>query len=191
MRNDLLTSIQNKKIFQNSDIFEKIHEIKSKNEETLFQLNATYHSNSEILKYLEMTTAQKIDPTVSISLPFFSDFGRHIKFGKNIFINQNVSFVDLGGITVEDQVLIGPMSRLITVNHLIDPVERRGLFVSPIKIKKNAWIGANVTILPGVTIGENSIVAADSTVTKDVADNVIVAGSPATIKKVIGEEKYA
>lgn len=190
MNDELLTRIQNRKIFQGSDIFEQIHAIKKKNEQTLFQMNATYHSNSEILEYLEMTTAQKIDSTVSISLPFFSDFGRHIKLGKDIFINQNVTFVDLGGITIEDHVLIGPMTRLITVNHLIDPVERRGLFVSPIKIKRNAWLGANVTVLPGVTIGENSIVAADSTVTEDVPDNVIVVGSPAKVKKMIGEEKY-
>lgn len=190
MNDELLTRIQNRKIFQGSDIFEQIHAIKKKNEKALFQMNATYHSNSEILEYLEMTTAQKIDSTVSISLPFFSDFGRHIKLGKDIFINQNVTFVDLGGITIEDHVLIGPMTRLITVNHLIDPVERRGLFVSPIKIKRNAWLGANVTVLPGVTIGENSIVAADSTVTEDVPDNVIVVGSPAKVKKMIGEEKY-
>lgn len=82
-------------------------------------------------------------------------------------------------------VLIGPMTRLITVNHLIEPSVRRGLLVNSIRIKKNAWLGANVTVLPGVTIGENSVVSADSTVTKDVPDNVIVAGTPARIIKSI------
>ena len=124
-------------------------------------------------------TGKKIADSVTISQPFYSDFGRHITFGKNIFINQNVTFVDLGGITIEDDVLIGPGSTFITVNHLIEPKKRRGLKVDPILIKRNAWIGANVTILPGVIIGENSIVAAASTVTKNVPNNVIVAGSPA------------
>ncbi|HAX1042357.1 TPA: sugar O-acetyltransferase, partial [Enterococcus faecium] len=82
-----------------------------------------------------------------------------------------------------DSVLIGPRVNLITVNHLTDPKERRGLLVKPIHIKKNAWIGAGATILPGVTIGENAIVAANATVTKDVPDNTIVAGIPAKIVK--------
>lgn len=80
---------------------------------------------------------------------------------------------------MEDHVLIGPDVRLVTVNHLTAPEQRRGLRVAPIIVKRNAWIGANATILPGITIGANSIVAADSTVTKDVPDNAIVAGSPA------------
>lgn len=96
-----------------------------------------------------------------------------------------MTLVDLGGIFIEDHVLIGPMSRIITVNHLVDPSQRRGLEVQAVRIKKNAWIGANVTVLPGVTIGENSIVAADSTVTKDVPANVIVAGTPAKVIKLI------
>lgn len=98
-------------------------------------------------------------------------------------------FVDLGGITIEDDVLIGPFARLITVNHLVDHDYRRGLNVDPIVVKKNAWIGSNVTILPGITIGENSIIAADSTVTKDVPDNVIVVGSLATIFRTIREQR--
>lgn len=96
--------------------------------------------------------------------------------------------MDLGGITIEDNVLIGPGARLVTVNHLVSPKKRRGLRVAPICVKKNAWIGANTTILSGVTIGENAIVAADATVTKDVPPNVIVAGSPAKqIRKIIEE----
>lgn len=93
--------------------------------------------------------------------------------------------VDLGGIVIEDHVLIGPMCRIITVNHLIDPTKRRGLSVAAVKIEENAWLGANVTVLPSVTIGKNAVVAADSTVTKDVPDNVIVAGTPAKVIKEI------
>lgn len=130
-----------------------------------------------------MITGQDIDESVVISLPFYTDFGCHISFGKDIFINQNVTFVDLGGITIEDKVLIGPGCRLVTVNHIEDPAKRRGLMIQPVTLKENAWLGANVTVLPGVTIGRNSIVAADSTVTKDVPDNVIVAGTPAKVMR--------
>jgi acetyltransferase-like isoleucine patch superfamily enzyme len=89
----------------------------------------------------------------------------------------------LGGITIEDDVLIGPKVSLITENHPLNPKERKGLIGKPILIKKNAWIGANATILPGVTIGENSVVAAGAVVTKSVPANVVVAGNPAVVTK--------
>ena len=152
------------------------------------ELNTGYHSPSDVIEKLEEITGQSIDSSVKVSLPFYTDFGKHISFGKDIFLNQNVTFVDLGGIYLENNVLIGPGSRLLTVNHLVDPLKRRGLFVESIRIKENAWIGANVTILPGVTVGKNSIIAADATVTKDVPDNVIVAGTPARIIKEISVE---
>lgn len=149
------------------------------------QLNNSFRTPIEINNLLTEITGSKVDKTNHISLPFYTDFGKHINLRKNIFINQNVTFVDLGGIFIEDHVLIGPTSRIITVNHLTDSVERRGLQVQSITIKKNAWLGANVTVLPGVTISQNSIVAADSTVTKDIPDNVIVACTPAIIIKSI------
>lgn len=178
-KRELQKKLVGKEILQNSDLFNEIHVIKQANERLLTELNTQYHTQERRLEYMKEITGEKIADSVTISQPFYSDFGRHITFGKNIFVNQNVTFVDLGGITIEDDVLIGPGSTFITVNHLIEPKKRRGLKVEPILIKRNAWIGANVTILPGVIIGENSIVAADSTVTKNVPNNVIVAGSPA------------
>ncbi len=89
----------------------------------------------------------------------------------------------LGGITIEDDVLIGPKVSLITENHPLNPEERKGLAGKPILIKKNAWIGANATILPGVTIGENAVVAAGAVVSKDVPDNTVVGGIPAKFIK--------
>lgn len=188
---DLQQKMLGKEIVKDSPLFKEIHLIKQANERLIMNLNAQYYSNEEVLTYLEEITGQKIDSSVKISQPFYSDFGKHIIFGKDVFINQNVTFVDLGGITIEDHVLIGPGSRLITVNHLISPKQRRGIKVEPIRIKKNAWIGANVTVLPGITIGENSIIAADSTVTKDVPDNVIVVGSPAKVVRIIEEDDDA
>lgn len=186
--NDLLTRIIGKEILKDSPLFEEIHVQKAENERLVMELNTGYHSPSDVRAALEKITAQPIEDSVTISLPFYTDFGKHISFGKDIFLNQNVTFVDLGGIYIEDKVLIGPGARLLTVNHLEDPAKRRGIQVHSIRIKENAWIGANATILSGVTIGENSIVAADATVTKDVPDNVIVAGTPAKVVKEIATE---
>ncbi|EQA5567611.1 DapH/DapD/GlmU-related protein [Listeria monocytogenes] len=185
---DLQKRLVDQEILQGSDLLDEIHEVKQNNEQLIIELNTKYHSKKEVIKYLSDITGKPVDPSVDVSLPFYSDFGKHITFGKNIFINLNVTFVDLGGITIEDNVLIGPGARLVTVNHLVSPKKRRGLRVAQICVKKNAWIGANATILSGVTIGENAIVAADATVTRDVPANVIVAGSPAKqIRKIIEE----
>ncbi|EAC6873201.1 acetyltransferase [Listeria monocytogenes] len=188
MIQDLQKRVVGKEILQGSNLLNEIHEVKQNNEQLIVELNTKYHSKKEITKCLSEITGKPVDSSVEVSLPFYSDFGKHITFGKNIFINLNVTFVDLGGIMIEDNVLIGPGARLVTVNHLVSPKKRRGLRVAPICVKQNAWIGANATILSGVTIGENAIVAADATVTKDVPANVVVAGSPAKqIRKIIEE----
>lgn len=126
-----------------------------------------------------------IDKSSMIFVPFYTNFGRHIKIGKNVFINHACSFLDMGGITIEDYVQIGPKVNLITENHPIDPLNRKQLELKPILLEKNVWIGAAATILPGVTIGENSIVAAGAVVNKNVPMNTIVGGVPAKIIKII------
>ena len=120
---------------------------------------------------------------IAVFTPLYINCGKHIKIGKNVFINFDCTFLALGGITIEDDVLIGPKVSLITENHPLNPEERKGLTGKPILIKKNAWIGANATILPGVTIGENAVVAAGAVVSKDVPDNTIVGGIPAKFIK--------
>ena len=130
-----------------------------------------------------------IDPSTIVFTPFHTNFGKHIRLGKNVFINHGCSFLDLGGITIEDDVLIGPKVSIITENHPIDPAQRKSLVLESVVIKKNAWIGAGATILPGVTVGENAIVAAGAVVTKDVAANTMVGGVPAKwIKKVSNKD---
>lgn len=181
----LLQRIQNIEILKDDPIYNEIHDNKGDNEKLSFELNDGYKTNAEVLKILGEMTNQTIDESVIVSLPFYTDYGRHMTFGKEIFINKNVTFVDLGGIEIEDHVLIGPSARIISVNHIVDPAKRRGIVVNKVVIKKNAWLGANVTVLPSVTVGENSIVAADSTVTKDVPPNTIVAGTPAKVIKAI------
>lgn len=139
-------------------------------------VNQTRGRLSEIIK-------QPIDPSSIIFVPFHTNFGQHIKIGRHVFINHDCSFLDMGGITLEDNVQIGPKVSLITENHPLDPTKRKDLDLKAIIIKNNAWLGAGVTILPGVTVGENSVVAAGSVVTKDVAPNTVVAGVPAKFIK--------
>lgn len=117
--------------------------------------------------------------------PFFIDCGCRVKLGENVYINHNADMMSLGGITIEDGVMIGPECALLTVNH--EPKNIRVVMTKPIHIKKNAWLGARVSVLPGVTIGENSIIGTASVVTKDIPDNCIAVGNPAKVIKRIDE----
>ncbi|MES2266701.1 MAG: DapH/DapD/GlmU-related protein [Bacteroidota bacterium] len=147
-------------------------------------LNVSTNVN-QIRKRLSEIIASEIDTTTTIFVPFYTNFGRHIKIGKRVFINHACSFLDMGGITIEDDVQIGPKVNIITENHPIDPKQRKSLDLKSVLIRKNAWIGAGATILPGVTIGENAIIAAGAVVNKDVAANTIVGGIPAKLIKTI------
>ena len=138
----------------------------------------------EITQLLSRIVDKKLQD-VAVFTPLYINCGKHITIGKNVFINFDCTFLALGGITIEDDVLIGPKVSLITENHPLNPEKRKGLAAKPILIKKNAWIGANATILPGVTIGENAVVAAGAVVSKDVPDNTIVGGIPAKFIKSI------
>ena len=151
-------------------------------------LNASTNID-QIRERLSDIIGQTIDESTTIFTPFHTNFGRHIKIGKNVFINRGCTFLDLGGIILEDDVLIGPQVSIITENHPIDPTKRKMLDLKPVVIKRNVWIGANATLLPGVTVGENAIVAAGAVVTKDVPANTIVGGVPAKfIRKIENEE---
>jgi acetyltransferase-like isoleucine patch superfamily enzyme len=148
------------------------------------QLNASLNID-QVRERLSEIIGSSIEKTTRIFPPFYTNFGRFITLGKNVFINHACSFLDLGGITIEDDVLIGPKVNLITESHPLDPADRQTLLLKQIVIKRNAWIGAAATILPGVTIGENAVVAAGAVVSKDVPANTVVGGIPAKIIKVI------
>lgn len=169
----------------NAENQEIMHQIISQNQRLLQNLNTQRHCTWEVRQLISEITGEKIAENTEIRLPFYSDYGRNIKLGERVFINANVMMVDLGGITIEDDVLIGPGAYLISVNHQLAPHQRKELDLKPVLIKKNAWIGAKATILPGVTVGENAVVAAGAVVTKDVPANTVVAGMPAKIIKKI------
>lgn len=139
----------------------------------------------EIRHLLSQITGTEIDESVAVFTPLYINYGRHTRIGKNVFINFDCTFLDLGGITIEDNVLIVPKVSLLSEGHPVSPANRQSLVPGHIHIKKGAWIGANATILPGVTIGENAVVAAGAVVSRDVPDNAIVGGIPAKIIKTI------
>ena len=107
--------------------------------------------------------------------------GKNVKIGKNVVIQTNSLFMSAGGITIEDDVLVAANTQLISNNH--DPEEHQILTCKPVVLKRNCWIGAGSTILPGVTVGENAIVGAGAVVTKDVEPNTVVGGIPAKLIK--------
>lgn len=119
--------------------------------------------------------------TSNIVQPFHIDMASGLEIGENVFINYNCSMMSCGGIIIEDNVQIGPNVMLVTTNH--DFTKREWVLHKPITIKKGAWIGGRSLILPGVTIGENAVVAGGAVVTKDVEPNTIVGGNPAKLIK--------
>lgn len=148
-------------------------------------MNATAADAAQVSQGLGEIIGAEIDASTTIFPPFYTNFGRFISLGKNVFINHACSFLDIGGITIEDEVQIGPRVNLTSENHPLDPLDRKTLLLSPILIKRNAWIGAGATILPGVTVGENAVVAAGAVVNRDVPPNAVVAGVPAKVVKAL------
>lgn len=140
---------------------------------------------SLVRKLLGELTGSTIDESTTLFTPLHINLGIFTRIGKNVFINADCSFLDIGGIILEDNVLIGPKVSLITESHPLDPTERKSLLVKPVVIKRNAWIGAGAIILPGVTVGENAAVAAGAVVSKDVPANAVVAGVPAKVVKTL------
>ena len=164
--------------------YDGVEEIVAKNQRLVQQLNTGIHSANEVLSIVS-----RIDGSTEIRLPFQTDFGRNLHIGKKVFINSGSMFVDLGGIYIGDHVLIGPNVTIASVNHRLEPSERRNLDLDSVCIHNNAWLGANVTVTPGVIIGENAVVAAGAVVTRDVPPNAVVAGIPARVIKVIKNTK--
>lgn len=172
---DIFDRMRSRVPFQLND---KVQAIVTRTLKLNAQLN-TSESVEQVRTLLSDIICKDIDVSTIVFAPFYTNFGQFITIGKNVFINHACSFLDMGGITIEDNVLIGPKVNLITENHPLNPNDRKSLICQPIVIKRNAWIGAAATILPGVTIGENSVVAAGAVVIADVPPNTVVGGIPA------------
>lgn len=161
--------------------------------ETLYQeaqrismeLNNQYHTPEEIREIMSRLTGRRIDDSFRLFPPFYTDFGKNIHFGKDVFINSGCHFQDQGGIEIGDGAMIGHNVVLATINHDLDPAQNRKNHYAPVRIGAHVWIGSNATILPGVAIGEWSVVAAGAVVTKEVPPYTVAGGVPAkTIRKI-------
>ncbi|HEV7621367.1 MAG TPA: DapH/DapD/GlmU-related protein [Flavisolibacter sp.] len=167
----------------------KLREASFETKKLLVQMNNS-SDPAEIRNLLSQITGSEIDGSLVVFTPLYINYGKNIKIGKNVFINFDCVFLDLGGITIDDNVLIAPKVSLLSEGHPVSPNERESLIPGHIHIGKNAWIGAGATILPGVTIGENAVVAAGAVVSKDVPANTIVGGVPSKIIKTIEYPVY-
>jgi len=152
--------------------------------ELCLKISSKKPTDPDYKSLLEELFQHEIDDSVAIVSPFYCDCGCRMTLGKNIIINKGATILSPGRVEIEDNVLIGPDVKIVTVNH--DLHDRHNLLhFGKVTIKENAWICMGAIICPGVTIGKNAVVAAGAVVTKDVPDNVVVGGNPARfIKKI-------
>jgi len=149
----------------------------------------TFNDADEIRTLFSQLIGKKVDESFLLIPPFYTSGGSEIRVGRNVFINQNCTFYDLGGLDIADDVMIGPNVSIITAGHPLQPSQRRYATIGkPIVIERNVWIAAGATIVGGVTVGENSVVAAGSVVTKSVPPNTLVGGNPARVIRSIGDD---
>jgi acetyltransferase-like isoleucine patch superfamily enzyme len=148
----------------------------------------TFDDADEIRALFSELTGRRVDDAFRLIPPFYTAYGLEIRVGRRVFINQNCTLYDLAEISIGDDVMIGPNVNIITSGHPVSPRDRRNTVVAkPIVIERNVWIAAGATIIGGVTVGENSVVAAGSVATKDVPPNALVAGNPARVVRDVGE----
>lgn len=172
-----------KRITCGSEIHECMHWLSQEALRLTAELNGSYHTPQEIRALMEQLTGRPVDVTFNLFPPFYTDCGKNLHIGKNVFFNSGCKFQDQGGIIIGDGSLIGHNVVLATLNHHLDPRHRGDMIPAPIHIGQNVWVGSNATILSGVTIGDGAVIAAGAVVTKDVPQNAVAGGVPAKIIK--------
>ena len=143
------------------------------------QLNGQYHSPAEVRALVSELTGSPVPESFTLFPPFSADFGKNIRIGENVFINSGCRFQDQGGIDIGAGSLIGHNAVITTLNHDMLPSRRADLHPARVVIGVGVWFGANVTVLPGVSIGDGAVVGAGAVVTKDVPAGAVVVGVPA------------
>ena len=167
-----------------------------------FRLNSAYRTPKEVRALLSELFGYEVPSTLRVFPPFYTDFGKNITVGENVFINACCHFQDHGGVVIGDGCQIGHNVVFATLDHGnvvfatldhgLSPEDRKHTYPAPIVLGKNVWVGSNSTILQGVTIGDNAVVAAGAVVTKDVPANVVAGGVPArTIKEITKETEQS
>lgn len=181
--NDFLAYAATGKPLNTPEICSFMDEMSNEARRVTFRLNAEFHTPEEVRALLSEIMGYSVPDTLRVFPPFYTDFGKNIHIGENVFINACCHFQDHGGVTLGDGCQIGHNVVFATLNHGIEPENRRFTYPAPIVLGRNVWVGSNSTILQGVTIGDNSVVAAGAVVTKDVPADTIVGGVPARVIK--------
>lgn len=166
-----------------SPIHAKMHSLSQEAIRITMEINTAFHSHEEIIELMSELTGARVDESLGLFPPFYTDCGKNIRIGKRVFINSGCKFQDQGGITIGDDVLIGHNCVIATLNHAMDPDHRGDMIPAPVKIGNKVWIGANVTILQGVEIGEGAVIAAGAIVNKNIPPRTVAGGVPAKILK--------
>lgn len=186
---DLLEALNSgQTITGNSPLHQVMHQTSQEALRITGELNGSYHEPDRVRELLGELIGEPIDETVMVFPPLHSDFGKNLTLGKRVFINAGCKFQDQGGVAISDDCLIGHNTVFATLNHEMDPPRRADLHPGSITLGRNVWVGANVTILPGVTIGDDAVVAAAAVVTKDVPARSVVVGSPAKVVRTIDDQ---
>ena len=168
-----------------TELFNTFHKYSQEALNITSEINNKYNSPDKIRELFSKLIESKIDENFRLFPPFYTDCGKNIKIGKNVFINACCRFQDQGGIEIGDGSLIGHNTTIATLNHDSNPDKRQNLIPKSVKIGKNVWIGSDCTILPGVEIGDGAIIGAGSIVTKSIPKNTIAVGNPAKVIKEI------
>lgn len=176
------------RVVAESEVHKIMHGLSEEARRVMAELNNGFHTMEEIQKLFFKLIDQPVDHTFGLFPPFYTDCGKNTTVGRKVFINEGCCFQDQGGIEIGDDCLIGQQVVIATLNHDLNPDRRGDMLPKPVKIGKNVWVGAHATILPGVTVGDNAVIAAGAVVTKGVPANTVVGGVPAKILKHISEE---
>lgn len=164
-----------------SEVHQCMHRFADEAQRITMEMNTSYHTQEELHQMMEQLTGKPVEPSFFLFPPFYTDCGKNITIGKEVVINSCCHFQDQGGVVIKDGALIGHNVVFATLNHDFDPARRKDMHPGPITVGKNVWIGSNSTILRGVEIGDNAVIAAGAVVTKDVPPNVVAGGVPAKV----------
>lgn len=177
-----------KRVEIGSDIQKMFHVLAQEALKITMELNNKYHSPEEVRELFSKLTGKQIDKSFGLFPPFYTECGKNITVGKNVFINACCKFQDQGGITIGDGTFIGHNVTIATINHDFEPKNRAAMYPKPVKIGQNVWIGADCTILPGIIIEDGAVIGAGSVVTKNIPANAVAVGNPAHVIKYMESE---
>jgi acetyltransferase-like isoleucine patch superfamily enzyme len=177
-----------KKVIAGSEMHLMMHKLSQDAIKLTTKLNSSYHTPEEVVEIMSEITGTTVDKTFGLFPPFYTDCGKNLRIGRNVFFNSGVKIQDQGGVVIEDGALIGHNVVIATINHGMNPARRADIYLSPVRIGKNVWIGSNATICPGVSIGDGAVIAAGAVVTKDVPAGTVYGGVPAKFIKKVEED---